>query len=91
MPRVIIPSLLQSVTDGTKEVIAPGETVAEALAALARQYPATQSRLFQEDGALRPHVNLFVNEEDIRFLRGLDTPVGEDDEILIIPAMAGGV
>jgi len=90
MPRVIIPSLLQSATDGAREVTAPGETVAAALAALARQYPGTQSRLFQEDGALRPHVNLFVNEEDIRFLRGLDTPVDEDDEILIIPAMAGG-
>ena len=90
MPRVIIPSLLQAVTDGAREVTAEGETVGQALAFLTQRYPAAESRLFQEDGALRPHVNLFVNDEDIRFLGGLDTPVGENDEILIIPAMAGG-
>lgn len=65
--------------------------MAEALASLSRRFPEAYGRLFQEDGALRSHVNLYVNDEDIRFLNGLATPVGETDEILIIPAMAGGV
>ncbi|BAS26096.1 ubiquitin-like small modifier protein 1 [Limnochorda pilosa] len=90
MPRFVIPGLLQSITAGEREVPAEGGTVAEALAALTRLYPEARSRLFAEDGTLRTHVNLFVNEEDIRFLRGLETPVAESDEILIIPAMAGG-
>lgn len=91
MPRFIIPGLLQSVTAGEREVFAEGTTVAEALASLSRRFPEAYGRLFQEDGALRSHVNLYVNDEDIRFLNGLATPVGETDEILIIPAMAGGV
>ena len=67
-----------------------GGNVGDVLRALADQHPATQSQLFYEDGELNRYVNVYVNDEDVRVLQGLDTAVGPDDTLVILPAMAGG-
>jgi sulfur-carrier protein len=76
--------------DGAKEVEATGASVGEVLRSLASQHPATESQLFSEDGDLNRYVNVYLNDEDVRVLEGLDTEVGSADTIVILPAMAGG-
>ncbi len=90
MSTVKIPPVLRSSTAGAKEVEAQGSTVGEVLRSLAEQHPATQSQLFSEDGELNRYVNVYLNDEDVRVLEGLDTSVGGDDTLVILPAMAGG-
>ena len=75
---------------GAKEVEATGASVGEVLRSLASQHPATESQLFSEDGELNRYVNVYLNDEDVRVLEGLDTEVGSADTIVILPAMAGG-
>ena len=87
---VKIPPVLRPSTGGEKEVAAEGESVREVLRALVAEHPATKSQLFAEDGALNRYVNVYLNDEDVRVLQGLDTPVGDSDTIVILPAMAGG-
>jgi molybdopterin synthase sulfur carrier subunit len=87
---VKIPPVLRSSTGGAKEVEASGSSVGEVLRSLAQQHPATESQLFSEDGELNRYVNVYLNDEDVRVLDGLDTAVGEDDTLVILPAMAGG-
>jgi molybdopterin synthase sulfur carrier subunit len=87
---VRIPPVLRSSTGGAKEVDADGSSVGEVLRALASQHPATESQLFAESGDLNRYVNVYLNDEDVRVLEGLDTEVGERDTIVILPAMAGG-
>lgn len=67
-----------------------GSNVGEVLRALAESHPATEGQLFSQGGDLNRYVNVYLNDEDVRTLDGLDTAVGEDDSILILPAMAGG-
>jgi molybdopterin synthase sulfur carrier subunit len=88
---VKIPPVLRSSTGGAKEVDAQGRTVGEALRALAEQHPATRSQLFSEAGDLNRYVNVYLNDEDVRVLQGLDTEVGPGDTLVILPAMAGGL
>jgi molybdopterin converting factor small subunit len=90
VPTVKIPPVLRPSTGGVKEVDAGGSTVGEVLRALAVQHPATESQLFSEEGQLNRYVNVYLNDEDVRVLDGLSTPVGETDTIVILPAMAGG-
>ncbi len=90
MPTVKIPPVLRSKTGGVAEVPAGGETVGDVLAALAEAHPETREQLFGEDGELNRYVNVYLNDEDVRVLDGLDTPVGEADTLVILPAMAGG-
>ena len=90
MSKVKIPPVLRSSTGGEKEVSADGGTVGEVLRALARQHPATEEQLFSADGQLNRYVNVYLNDEDVRVLDGLDTPVSEGDTLVILPAMAGG-
>jgi molybdopterin converting factor small subunit len=71
-------------------VEAEGETVGDVLRSLAGQHPATESQLFSEEGELNRYVNVYLNDEDVRVLDGLDTGVGVSDTIVILPAMAGG-
>jgi molybdopterin converting factor small subunit len=85
-----IPPVLRPSTGGEREVAADGADVGEVLRALATQHPATQSQLFGEDGALNRYVNVYLNDEDVRVLDGLDTAVKADDTLVILPAMAGG-
>ena len=91
MSTVKIPPVLRSSTGGEKEVSAEGGNVREVLRALATRHPETERQLFSEDGQLNRYVNVYLNDEDVRVLQGLDTPVGEGDTLVILPAMAGGV
>ena len=90
MPTVRIPTPLRKLTQGKEEVAAAGNTVGDLIADLEKHYPGIKERLCDERGQVRRFVNIFQNEEDIRFLQNLDTPVKETDEISIVPAIAGG-
>jgi MoaD family protein len=90
MATVRIPPVLRSQTGGRPEVEAPGSSVGEVLRALTAEHPDTESQLFGEDGDLNRFVNVYLNDEDVRVLDGLDTSVSEDDTVVILPAMAGG-
>ena len=87
---VRIPTQLRPLSGGNSEVKVEGATVAEALKALEAAHPGFHDRLFDETGKLRRFVNVFVAEEDIRFLDGIDTPVAEGATVSIVPAVAGG-
>ncbi len=82
--------MLRPKTGGQPEVEAGGESVGEVLRALTAEYPDTQSQLFGEDGDLNRYVNVYLNDEDVRVLDGLETAVKEGDTVVILPAMAGG-
>ena len=90
MPTIKIPPVLRSSTGGTKEVVAEGDNVGEVLRRLAQEHPATESQLFSSEGQLNRYVNVYLNDEDVRVLDGLDTAVGDGDTLVILPAMAGG-
>jgi molybdopterin synthase sulfur carrier subunit len=90
MSTVKIPPVLRTSVGGAKEVDVSGSNVGEVLRGLAEQHPATESQLFSEDGELNRYVNVYLNDEDVRVLDGLDTSVAAGDTIVILPAMAGG-
>jgi molybdopterin synthase sulfur carrier subunit len=87
---VRIPTPLQKLTSGKAEVTCEGGTVGACVADLERQFPGIKERLCGDDGQLRRFVNVYANEEDVRFLQGLDTPLKDGDEVSIVPAIAGG-
>jgi molybdopterin synthase sulfur carrier subunit len=89
MPVVRIPTPLRPHAGGVDRVEASGATVGEILGALSTQFPALRERLFEGE-ELRRFVNVYVNNEDIRYLEELATPVAANDEVSIIPAVAGG-
>jgi molybdopterin synthase sulfur carrier subunit len=90
MATVKIPPVLRSSTGGEREVPVDGANVGAALRALAERHPATQKQLFSDDGDLNRYVNVYLNDEDVRVLQGLETPVSDSDTLVILPAMAGG-
>ena len=90
MPLIKIPPVLRASTGGEKEVPAEGADVGEVLNALAQAHPETKGQLFGDDGSLNRYVNVYLNDEDVRVLDGLETPVSADDTLVILPAMAGG-
>ena len=91
MPVTVrIPTPLRSLTKGTAEVQAKGDTVDDLVLDLERQFPGMKERLVDEGGALRRFINIYVNEEDIRFLQGQKTALKETDIVSIVPAIAGG-
>jgi molybdopterin converting factor small subunit len=87
---VRIPTTLRTLTGGESEVKTEGATVRDVLAGLDAAHPGFSERLLDADGGLRRFVNVFVADDDIRFLDGLDTPVPEGETVAIIPAVAGG-
>ncbi len=87
---VRIPAQLRQLTGGNGEVSADGSTVGEVLKALEAAHPGFADRLFDEGGGLRRFVNVFVADEDVRFLQGLDTAVADGQTVSIVPAVAGG-
>jgi sulfur-carrier protein len=90
MATIKIPPVLRASVGGERELSTAGENVGAVLRGLADEHPATASQLFSEDGELNRYVNVYLNDEDVRVLDGLDTPVAADDTVVILPAMAGG-
>ena len=90
MATIKIPPVLRASTGGEREVSADGENVGAVLNALAEAHPETKSQLFSDDGGPNRYVNVYLNDEDVRVLDGLDTGVSDSDTIVILPAMAGG-
>lgn len=90
MAKVRIPTPLRTFTKDQEEVFAAGNTVVDVVKDLDRQFPGIGARILDEKGAVRRYVNIFHNDEDIRFLEDLSTKVSDSDRITIIPAIAGG-
>jgi molybdopterin synthase sulfur carrier subunit len=88
--KVKIPTQLRSLTDGASEVEASGGTVAALIEDLERNHPGIRERIMDESGALRRFVNVYLDDEDVRFLKGIETELGEGAKVSIIPAVAGG-
>ena len=87
---VRIPTPLRRATNGASQVSVQAQTVRQMIEDLERQYPGMRERLCDDTGEIRRFVNVFVGDEDIRFLKGLDTPLPTDAQVSIIPAVAGG-
>lgn len=87
---VRLPTIMRTHAGGNSEVTADGSTVGEVVEDLIRQFPGIAPNLKSPDGGLHKFVNVYVNDEDIRYLDKLDTKVGEGDQIAILPAVAGG-
>jgi molybdopterin converting factor small subunit len=87
---VRIPAQLRTLTGGAGEVAAEGTTVRDVLLAMDKAHPGIEARILDEQGQLRRFVNLFVADEDVRFLEGLDTPVESGQTLSVVPAVAGG-
>ncbi len=87
---VRVPTILRSYTEGASEVTADGATLGEVLDSLDASYPGMKGRIVDEQGELRRFVNVYVGNDDVRFLDGLDTPVHEGSQVSVIPAVAGG-
>jgi molybdopterin converting factor small subunit len=90
MATVRIPPVLRPSVGGEKELTADGSSVGEILRELVARHPQTESQLFSPDGELNRYVNVYLNDEDVRVLDGLQTNVSEADTLVILPAMAGG-
>jgi adenylyltransferase/sulfurtransferase len=90
MPVLRIPTPLRVYTDGRSEVNVNGSNISDVLTDLTTQYPAIKPHLFNEGGDLRPFVNLFVGENNIKDLQGIDTPIKDGEKIMLIPSIAGG-
>ncbi len=90
MSEIRIPTALRAYTEGQERVPVEAETVEDALQELARRFPSLKPHLFGEDGELRPYVNLFLNDQDVRSLNGHRTPITAEDQLMILPSIAGG-
>lgn len=88
--KVRIPTPLRKITNGKEEVFAQGATIKDVIEDLEKNYPGLKERICEEGGGLRRFVNLYLNDEDIRFKKHMDTELKDSDEISIIPAIAGG-
>ena len=90
MATIRIPPVLRPAVGGEKELSAQGSSVKEILESVAQRHPDTRDQLFSSDGDLNRYVNVYLNDEDVRVLDGLETNVGDSDTLVILPAMAGG-
>jgi molybdopterin synthase sulfur carrier subunit len=91
MPTIKVPPVLRQQTAGEAEIAVDGRTVGEALLALADRHPETKDQLFSPEGKLNRYVNVYLNDEDVRVLDGLETSAADSDTVVILPAMAGGI
>ncbi len=87
---VRIPTVLRPATGGQSTVSVEGGTIAAVLAELTGTYPSLEGQLLNEDGTLHRFLNVYVNDDDVRYLGGVDAPVGDGDEVTLLPAVAGG-
>ncbi len=90
MATIRIPPVLRPAVGGEREISADGENVGAILHSVISQYPSTEAQLFGSDGELNRYVNVYINDEDVRVLDGLETAVTDGDTLVILPAMAGG-
>lgn len=90
MSTIRIPPVLRASVGSAKQVEVSGDTLGAALNDLFTRYPVVREQILSPEGGLSRFVNVFVNDQDVRFLNGLDTPVGGNDTIMLLPAMAGG-
>ena len=91
MPVAVrLPTVLRAAAGGQSTVSAEGSTIGEVLADLVRAYPGMAGQVLTDDGALHKFVNVYVNDDDVRYLDKLDTKVADGDEVSILPAVAGG-
>jgi MoaD family protein len=90
MSTVKLPTVLRPTAGGAREVEVSGATVGEVVRALVERHPGLRQQLLSDDGELNRFVNVYLNGQDVRYLSGLETPVGERDEVRLLPAMAGG-
>ncbi len=90
MATIRIPPVLRPSVGGERQLTAEGSSVGEILRSVAEAHPDTQTQLFSTDGALNRYVNVYLNDEDVRVLDGLETAVSDSDTLVILPAMAGG-
>ena len=90
MATVYIPTPLRRLTGGQSKVIIAGENISSLIQTLEEQYPGIQERLLDGEGNVKRFINVFINDDEVRTLQGLDTPVGANDKVSIVPAMAGG-
>ena len=88
--RVRVPTILRTYTAGESEVTVDGSTLSAVLDSLDASYPGIKARIVDEQGGLRRFVNVYVGNDDVRFLDGLNTPVGDNAQVSVIPAVAGG-
>ena len=88
--RVRIPTPLRAMTKGSADVQVTADTVGDLIEDLERQFPGMRERLVEESGEIRRFINIYVNQEDIRFLQGAETALTQGDEVSIVPAIAGG-
>ena len=87
---VRIPTVLRPAVGGQTSLEVAGATIGEVLADVARQYPTVAGQLLDGDGSLHRFLNVYVNDDDVRYLGGLDAPVADGDEVTLLPAVAGG-
>ncbi|NJN83527.1 MAG: MoaD/ThiS family protein [Caldilineaceae bacterium] len=90
MSTVYIPTPLRRLTGGESKVAVDGSDVGALIQAVDQQFPGVSDRILDEDGNVKRFINVFVNDDEIRTLQGLATPVGDADKVSIVPAMAGG-
>jgi len=90
MPVLRIPTPLRAYTSGQAEVTVNGSNISEALTDLTNQFPTIKPHLFNDGGELRPFVNLFIGEHNIKDLQGVNTPIKDGDKVMLIPSIAGG-
>jgi molybdopterin synthase sulfur carrier subunit len=90
MATIRIPPVLRPSVGGARQLSPAGDSVGEILRSVVAEHPATEAQLFSTDGELNRYVNVYLNDEDVRVLDGLQTVVGDADTLVILPAMAGG-
>jgi len=91
MPVTVhVTSVIQQAVNGQRAFTSDGETVGELIDNIVREYPGFATRIVDEDGALRRFVNVYLNDEDVRYLGGKDTPIKDGDSVSFLPALAGG-
>lgn len=90
MATIRIPGPLRTLSEGKSSVDVPAGTVGQAIEELERRYPGFRDRVLDDQGNLRQFVNVYLNDEDVRFGEGLQAKLGDEDEVVIIPAVAGG-
>jgi sulfur-carrier protein len=90
MPEVRLPTVLRPHAQGQSAVVVPGDTVGEVLRSLVASFPGMSGQVLTDDGALHRFVNVYLDDDDVRYLEGLDTKVADGDTVSILPAVAGG-